>query len=97
MLEALSRLEGREGLRCIMVGSDQGREAYNKELHEDIVRLGLESVVHLPGDCRDMPAVLYAGRSGGVRVNGCGGLWSGHCRGTGDGSTGYRDRSWRCP
>lgn len=58
MLEALSRLEGREGLRCIMVGSDQGREAYNKELQEDIVRLGLESVVHLPGDCRDMPAAF---------------------------------------
>lgn len=58
MLEALSRLESREGLRCIMVGSDQGRETYNKELQEDIVRLGLESVVHLPGDCRDMPAAF---------------------------------------
>lgn len=58
MLEALSRLESREGLRCIMVGSDQGREAYVKELQEDIVRLGLESVVHLPGDCRDMPAAF---------------------------------------
>ena len=58
MLEALSRLESREGLRCIMVGSDQGREAYVRELQEDIVRLGLESVVHLPGDCRDMPAAF---------------------------------------
>ena len=58
MLEALSRLEDREGLRCIMVGSDQGREAYVKELQADIVRLGLESVVHLPGDCRDMPAAF---------------------------------------
>ncbi len=58
MLEALSRLENRDGLRCIMVGSDQGREAYVRELQEDIVRLGLESVVHLPGDCRDMPAAF---------------------------------------
>ncbi len=58
MLEALSRIENRDGLRCIMVGSAQGREAYVRELQEDIVRLGLESVVHLPGDCRDMPAAF---------------------------------------
>jgi glycosyltransferase involved in cell wall biosynthesis len=58
MLEALSRLEDRKGLRCIMVGSDQGRETYVKELQADIVRLGLASVVHLPGDCRDMPAAF---------------------------------------
>jgi len=58
MLEALTRLEDRKNLRCIMVGDAQGRDAYVRELQDDIVRLGLESVVHLPGDCRDMPAAF---------------------------------------
>ena len=58
VLEALSRLEDRKDLRCIMVGSDQGNDGYVRELKREVVRLGLESLVHFPGNCRDMPAAF---------------------------------------
>jgi glycosyltransferase involved in cell wall biosynthesis len=57
LLDALAAL-GRSDLRCLIIGSDQGRTAYRKELEEKIARLGLQPVVHLTGHCDDMPAAL---------------------------------------
>lgn len=58
LIEAMSRLPDRTGLRCILVGSAQGRDAYVKELEDDIARAGLGDTVHIAGDCRDMPAAM---------------------------------------
>jgi glycosyltransferase involved in cell wall biosynthesis len=55
LIEALAIL-GRRDLRCLLVGSDQGRQAYNDELRAKIVRRGLSDIVHIVGECNDMPA-----------------------------------------
>ncbi|MGB0696878.1 MAG: glycosyltransferase family 4 protein [Rhodospirillaceae bacterium] len=55
LIEALARLE-RSDVRCLLVGSDQGREGYTEELQELIRKRGLEGQVHLIQDCDDMPA-----------------------------------------
>lgn len=54
-LEAISRL-GRKDLRCVLVGSDQGRTDYRRELEDLIVRHDLASVVRIVDHCADMPA-----------------------------------------
>ncbi len=53
LLEALTRLRDRQ-LRCLIVGD--GREGYRRELEGLVHRLGLQSMVHLVGTCRDMAA-----------------------------------------
>lgn len=58
LIEALARLEDRSGLRCILVGHDQGRDRYVAELTNAVARRGLEPYVQLAGDCRDMPAAF---------------------------------------
>lgn len=55
LIEALALL-GRRDLRCLLVGSDQGREAYSDELKALVKHRGLTDVVHIVGDCNDMPA-----------------------------------------
>ncbi len=55
LIEALAML-GRRDVRCLLVGSDQGREAYTDELKSLVERRGLSDVVHIVGDCNDMPA-----------------------------------------
>lgn len=55
LIDALARL-GRTDLRCLLVGSDQGRTAYTDELKAQIKRLNLGEVVHIVGECNDMPA-----------------------------------------
>jgi len=55
LIEAIARL-GRRDLRCLLVGSDQGRTAYRDSLVDLVKRRGLADVVHLTGDCGDMPA-----------------------------------------
>ena len=57
LIEALARL-GRHDLRCLLVGSDQGRSAYRAELTALIDQLGLTGIVHLVDECSDMPAAL---------------------------------------
>ena len=57
LIEAIAKLE-RTDIRCLLVGSDQGRTGYRRELENLIAKRGLESVVHLVGDCKDMPAAL---------------------------------------
>lgn len=55
LIEALARLD-RKDVRCLLVGSDQGRTAYVEELKTLIKKHHLEDVVHIVGDCNDMPA-----------------------------------------
>ena len=55
LIEALALL-GRRDLRCLIIGDDQGRRRYRRELETLIKRRNLEDIVYLPGHCRDMPA-----------------------------------------
>ncbi|CUW38335.1 Putative Glycosyltransferase(Glycosyl transferase, family 1,201-364) [Magnetospirillum sp. XM-1] len=55
LIEALALL-GRHDVRCLLVGSDQGRTGYREELVELIKRRDLTDVVHLADECSDMPA-----------------------------------------
>lgn len=55
LIEALARL-GRADIRCVLVGSDQGRTGYRRELESLVAQLDLESVVHIVDHCNDMPA-----------------------------------------
>ncbi|MDC0033951.1 glycosyltransferase family 4 protein [Alphaproteobacteria bacterium] len=58
LIDAIARLEDRNGLRCILVGSDQGRSAYLRELEREISRRNLQDTVQIVGDCRDMSAAF---------------------------------------
>lgn len=55
LIRALAEL-GRHDIRCLLVGSDQGRNGYRQELVELIRRLDLTDVVHIVDECGDMPA-----------------------------------------
>jgi glycosyltransferase involved in cell wall biosynthesis len=55
LLEALSQL-GDIDCRCVMVGSDQGRAAYRRELEALIARYGLGARASIMDECNDMPA-----------------------------------------
>jgi glycosyltransferase involved in cell wall biosynthesis len=60
-IEALARLKARRGagefrVTGLLVGSDQGREAYRRELEEQISEKGLGGNVQIVGHCEDMPA-----------------------------------------
>ena len=54
-IEAIEKL-GRKDIQCLLVGSDQGREGYRRELEQEIERRGLGNVMHVIDDCNDMPA-----------------------------------------
>ncbi|CAA7619337.1 Glycosyltransferase [Magnetospirillum sp. SS-4] len=55
LIEALALL-GRRDIRCLLVGSDQGRTGYREELEQLVRRRDLGDVVHLTDECGDMPA-----------------------------------------
>jgi len=55
LIDAIAKME-RKDIRCLLVGSDQGREDYRRELENRIVRHGLEEVVRIVNHCDDMPA-----------------------------------------
>ncbi|MBL8704521.1 MAG: glycosyltransferase family 4 protein [Rhodospirillales bacterium] len=55
LIDAIAQ-RGRKDLRCLLVGSDQGRGAYRRELEQRIASHGLETVVHIIDQCNDMPA-----------------------------------------
>ncbi len=55
VIEALARL-GRRDLRCLLVGSDQGRTRYRAALERAIADKGLQGVVHIVNGCNDMAA-----------------------------------------
>jgi len=47
---------GRTDIRCLLVGSDQGRTGYRKELDHLIAANGLNEIVRIVENCNDMPA-----------------------------------------
>lgn len=55
LIKALERIH-RNDLFCVIIGSDQGRKEYRKELDEQIASLGLEGRVRIVDHCNDMPA-----------------------------------------
>lgn len=55
LLEALAQLSGLD-YRCVMVGSDQGRTAYRRELEALIARHGLGGRASIMDECSDMAA-----------------------------------------
>jgi glycosyltransferase involved in cell wall biosynthesis len=57
VIDAIARL-GRDDVRCLIVGSEKGRGAYMRDLEAQIEKLGLTGIVHIVGNCNDMPAAL---------------------------------------
>lgn len=55
LLEALAKM-GRRDIVCYIVGDDQGRRKYLREVEETVTRLDLGGVVRIVGHCRDMAA-----------------------------------------
>lgn len=55
LIEAMARLR-RKDLFCVIIGSDQGRTEYRKELEEAIQAKDLGGQVRLVDHCNDMPA-----------------------------------------
>ncbi|MDE0779606.1 MAG: glycosyltransferase family 4 protein [Alphaproteobacteria bacterium] len=60
-IEALARLKSRRGpdnfnVTGLLVGSDQGRKSYRRELENRVEELGLGGNVQIVGHCDDMPA-----------------------------------------
>lgn len=55
LIEAMERLN-RPDLFCVIIGSDQGRKAYRKELDEMIAGKGLGGQIRIVDHCTDMPA-----------------------------------------
>lgn len=58
MIDALAAL-GRRDVSCVLVGSDQGRTGYRRELEARIAHHDLGGVVHIVDHCSDM-AAAYA-------------------------------------
>jgi len=55
LIKALTAVE--EGpVRCLLVGSSQGREGYRREIETAAAKLGVADMVHVIEDCDDMPA-----------------------------------------
>lgn len=55
LIEAIALLKHRE-LRCLMVGPEEGRGTFRRELEAQARRLGVDGRVQFTGECRDMPA-----------------------------------------
>lgn len=55
LIDALAKL-GHTNIRCLLVGSAQGREAYRTEIEKRVMEHGLEEVVRIIDHCDDMPA-----------------------------------------
>lgn len=55
LIEAMAKLQ-RKDLFCVIIGSDQGRKEYRKELEELIEQKGLGGQVRMVDHCNDMPA-----------------------------------------
>lgn len=57
LIEAMALMRHTEAV-CVLVGSDQGRDRYTRELQRLAERLGVGARVRVAGDCADMPAAL---------------------------------------
>ncbi len=53
LLEALSKMKHKD-LRCLLVGSDQGRKRYRRELERKTRKLGLSEIVQIVDHCSEM-------------------------------------------
>ncbi|MBR1778861.1 MAG: glycosyltransferase family 4 protein [Alphaproteobacteria bacterium] len=53
LLEALSKMQHKD-LRCLFVGSDQGRKRYRRELERKVKKLGLSGTVQIVDHCSEM-------------------------------------------
>jgi glycosyltransferase involved in cell wall biosynthesis len=59
MIEATAKLIaalGKESAVCVMVGDDQGRHSYRRQLERAVAAHGLGGAVRLTGECKDMAA-----------------------------------------
>ncbi len=54
-IDAIAKL-GRRDIRCLLVGGDQGREDYRRELEGLVTRHGMGEVIRIVDHCDDMPA-----------------------------------------
>ena len=54
-IEAIARLNRRD-IRCLIVGSDQGRSVYRQDLESLVKKYDLGEVVRIVDHCSDMPA-----------------------------------------
>jgi glycosyltransferase involved in cell wall biosynthesis len=54
-IQAIKNLN-RKDVQCLMVGSDQGREDYRRELERQIESYGMQDIIHVVDHCDDMPA-----------------------------------------
>ncbi len=57
LIRALARLKNGP-VRCLLVGSAQKRDAYQREVEALAEKLGVDGSVHIVGDWDDMPAAL---------------------------------------
>ena len=55
LIEALEKMQRRD-LFCVIIGADQGRTEYRKELEDTIQQKGLGGQVRMVNHCNDMPA-----------------------------------------
>ena len=55
LIDAIKEL-GHKNFQCLIVGSDQGREMYRRELENRINQYGLADAIHVIDHCEDMPA-----------------------------------------
>lgn len=55
LIEAMAKLH-RDDIFCVMIGSDQGRAEYRKELEDAITEKALGTKVRIVDQCTDMPA-----------------------------------------
>ncbi|HAW33459.1 MAG TPA: glycosyl transferase [Alphaproteobacteria bacterium] len=53
-LDALAQMKHKNDVRCLFVGSDQGRSGYRRELERKIKKLGLSAAVQLVDHCSEM-------------------------------------------
>ena len=56
-IEAIKKLN-RDNIQCLLVGSDQGREKYRRELEQEIERFHMTDWIFVIDHCDDMPAAL---------------------------------------
>jgi glycosyltransferase involved in cell wall biosynthesis len=55
LIDAIAKLD-RKDIRCLLVGSAQGRDDYRRELENRITLHSLEEVIRIVDHCDDMPA-----------------------------------------
>jgi glycosyltransferase involved in cell wall biosynthesis len=58
LIDALAAL-GRTDICCVIVGAEQGRTGYRRELEARVRERGLDAVVRLAEHCDDMPAAYW--------------------------------------